>query len=93
MAIGVADFQNGSPSEWRAVTLLLTKFGVTRVVVCLLLHCSKWSRHMKGMTLKDYNDRIDAVSWTDGAVVMVGLSCGIIRDVLDQTILLPMEST
>jgi lysophospholipase L1-like esterase len=42
--------------------LLLTKFGVTRVVVCLLLHRSKWSRHMKGMTLEDYNDRIDAVN-------------------------------
>ena len=34
---------------------LLTKFGVTRVIVCLILHRSNWTHHMRGLTLVEYN--------------------------------------
>ena len=41
---------------------LLTKFGVTRVIVCLILHRSNWTHHMRGLTLAAYNARVDMVN-------------------------------
>jgi hypothetical protein len=41
---------------------LLAKFGVTRVIVCSILHRSTWSHHMRGLTLSEYNAWVDMVN-------------------------------
>ena len=42
--------------------VLLTKFGVTRVIICTILHRGKWTHHMRSLSLEGYNARVDEVN-------------------------------